>query len=128
MKSARIFFVLASVFGLTGVGLGAFGAHSLKSTISSEMLSVLEIGVRYQMYHTFALLFAAWFLQSKHNRKIELAGWCFGGGVVLFSGSLYLLAISSIRGLRLITPLGGLLLLAGWAMLAWGLLDKKSAE
>lgn len=124
MTDSRKFMVIASVFGLTGVALGAFGAHTLRSEISSEMLSVFETGVRYQMYHTFALFIVGWALQSRPNRKISVAGWLFAAGVVLFSASLYALAMSGIRILGFVTPVGGLLFLAGWLMLTLGFLEK----
>ena len=125
MRSSRTFFVIASLFGLSAVSLGAFGAHALKSMISPEFLSVFETGVRYQMYHTFAIFVVAWYLQSKPVRKLELGGWFFVAGVVLFSGSLYLLAMTGVRSLALVTPVGGLLLFAGWAMLTLGFLERK---
>lgn len=117
--------VIASVFGLTGVALGAFGAHTLKSTVSSEMLSVFETGVRYQMYHAFALFIVAWVLQSSQSRRFEVSAWFFVVGVVLFSGSLYVLALTGIRGLGIITPIGGLAFLAGWLTLTLGFLQTK---
>ena len=126
MSISRKLFVTASAFGLAAVALGAFGAHSLRETISADMFSVFDIGVRYQMYHTFALFIAAWFFQSRQGRKFLLAAWFFIAGVVLFSGSLYLLAVTGIRALGFVTPLGGLLLLAGWAMMAMGFLEEKS--
>ena len=126
MQTSQKFLVVASVFGLTGVAFGAFGAHSLKSTISSEMLSIFETGVRYQMYHTFALFFVSWFLQSGHRRKFEIAAWLFIAGVMLFSGSLYILAITNIRRFGVVTPFGGLCLLGGWIMSILGFMEKKS--
>lgn len=94
------------------VALGAFGAHSLKTKLTPEMLTVFETGVRYQAYHALALLLLA------ALRGPDRAGWCFVAGVVLFSGSLYALALSGVRWLGAITPLGGLCFLAGWLMLA----------
>lgn len=117
--------LIASAFGFTAVAFGAFGAHSLRSTISTEMLSVFETGVRYQMYHTFALFVAAWFLQANQSRKFALAGWLFVVGVVLFSGSLYALAVTGARILGFITPFGGLSFLAGWLALGLGFWETK---
>lgn len=125
MRASRTFAIIASVFGLCGVILGAFGAHTLKSEISSEMLSVFETGVRYQMYHTFALFAAAFVLQTKQSGRIVIAAWLFVGGIVLFSGSLYLLAVTGIRGLGFITPVGGLSFIGGWLMLALGFWEQK---
>jgi uncharacterized membrane protein YgdD (TMEM256/DUF423 family) len=126
MQGSRKFMVIASVFGLTGVALGAFGAHTLKSDVSSEMLSVFETGVRYQMYHTFALFVAAYVLQSKQTKKLEIAAWLFVAGVILFSGSFYVLAVTGIRSVGIITPFGGLSLLGGWLMMTLGFLERKS--
>lgn len=128
MQDWRKFSVLASLFGLTGVALGAFGAHSLKSTISAEMLSVFETGVRYQMYHTFALFIALWGLQLGKSNKFEIAAWLFVVGVILFSGSLYILAMTGVRSFGFVTPLGGLSLLGGWLFLALGFFEKKPRQ
>ncbi|HEY6953284.1 MAG TPA: DUF423 domain-containing protein [Bacteroidota bacterium] len=117
---ARQFIVIASVLGFTGVGLGAFGAHALKSIVSSDMLSVFETAVRYQMYHAFALAVVAWALDGGQNRTIRIAGWLFVAGVILFSGSLYLLVLTASRGFGFITPFGGVSLLGGWLLLALG--------
>ncbi len=125
MQTSRKFPVIAAAFGLTGIALGAFGAHYLKSAISVEMLSVFETGVRYQMYHCFALFVVAWSLQSKRSRKLQYAGWSFVAGVVLFSGSLYTLALTGIRIFGIITPFGGLSLIAGWLMLGLGFWEKE---
>jgi uncharacterized membrane protein YgdD (TMEM256/DUF423 family) len=115
----RILFVLGALSAFIGVAAGAFGAHGLKSRISAEMLSIFEVGVRYQMYHAFALIAAAW-VQSKWPSSLVKSGGClFVIGTILFSGSLYLLSISGMRWLGAITPLGGLAFLAGWVCLAW---------
>ena len=126
VRTSRKFFVIASLFGLTGVAFGAFGAHALKSTISSEMLSIFETGVRYQMYNAFGLFVVSWSLQARESRTFEIAGWLFIAGVILFSGSLYILAVSGIRTFGMVTPLGGLSLLAGWLLLVLGFSGKKS--
>jgi uncharacterized membrane protein YgdD (TMEM256/DUF423 family) len=90
------------------------------------MLSVFETGVRYQMYHTFALFFVSWFLQAGQRRKFEIAAWLFVAGVFLFSGSLYVLAITNIRSFGVVTPLGGLCLLGGWILTILGFMETKS--
>ena len=128
MQTSRRFLLIAAAFGLTGVSFGAFGAHSLRTTISSEMLSVFETGVRYQMYHTFALFVTAWSLQARQSRKFENAAWLFVAGTILFSGSLYALALTSIRSLGVVTPFGGLSLLVGWLMLGLGFWEQKSGS
>jgi uncharacterized membrane protein YgdD (TMEM256/DUF423 family) len=115
----RIFFAIGAVSALIAVAAGAFGAHGLKSRLSPEMLTVFEVGVRYQMYHAFALIVAAWAQTRWPGTIIVTSGWFFIGGTVLFSGSLYLLSLTGLRWLGAITPLGGLAFLAGWLCLAW---------
>jgi uncharacterized membrane protein YgdD (TMEM256/DUF423 family) len=115
----RTFLLIGAVLGFLGVALGAFGAHVLKSRLSPEMLAVFETGIRYHMYHTFAILIvAAAIAHLGTARLLSLAGWFFFGGVLLFSGSLYALALSGVGILGAITPIGGLLFLAGWGCLA----------
>ena len=94
------------------VVLGAFAAHGLKSRLTPEMMAVFETGVRYQAYHALGLLFLA------AVRGPQSAAWCFVGGIILFSGSLYVLALTGIRWFGAITPVGGLLFIAGWLLLA----------
>jgi len=125
MHGSRKFLVVASVFGFTGVALGAFAAHTLKSTISSDMLSVFDTGVRYQMYHTFALFVVSWFLHVQENRKLTMAAWLFVAGVILFSGSLYVLAMTSIESFGFVTPVGGLCFLGGWCLAVLGFLQEN---
>lgn len=101
------------------VALGAFAAHGLKSRLDAGMLSVFETGVRYQTYHALALFAVAWLLSRGPSRAVEWAGYCFLAGIAVFSGSLYALSLSGIRKFGAVTPLGGLLFLAGWAILAF---------
>jgi uncharacterized membrane protein YgdD (TMEM256/DUF423 family) len=115
----RTFLLIGSVFGFLGVAFGAFGAHALKSRLSTEMLAVFETGVRYQMYHAFAVLIVAAAIGHLGDaRLLGIAGWFFVAGVLLFSGSLYALALTGTGMLGMITPIGGLLFLIGWACLA----------
>ena len=116
----KALFLLACIFSFLGVALGAFGAHALKEKISPEMLQTFEVGVRYQMYHAFALFVVAWALRSWNFSNVDVAGWLFTAGIVLFSGSLYALALTGVRWLGAITPFGGICFLAGWVWLAWG--------
>ena len=113
----RVFFILGALSAFVGVAAGAFGAHSLKSRISAEMLLVFEVGVRYQMYHAFALIAAAWVQVKWPSALVTTGGWFFVIGIILFSGSLYLLSLSGLKWLGAITPLGGLAFLSGWACL-----------
>jgi len=116
--SARGIFVVAAVFGFLGVLTGAFGAHALKAKLSQEMVHVFEVGVRYQMYHAFALIASAWALTHFHPGLAQTAARLFVAGTVVFSGSLYVLALTGVKAWGAVTPIGGLLLLAGWASLA----------
>lgn len=102
---------------LAVVAAGAFGAHALKSRLSPDMLAVWETAVRYQAYHGLALLFLAWLSERHPSVGVRAAGWCFLAGMIVFSGTLYALALSGERWLGAITPIGGLLLLAGWVCL-----------
>jgi uncharacterized membrane protein YgdD (TMEM256/DUF423 family) len=120
----RRFYLLAGLAGFLGVALGAFAAHALQARLTPEMLAVFETGVRYQMYHVFALLAAAWGWARWQHRLFSIAGWLFVAGMLVFSGSLYLLALTNVRALGAITPLGGLAFLAGWLCLAWGAATK----
>lgn len=115
----KLFFALGCVSGFLGVALGAFGAHALKSRLDADMLAAFEVGVRYQMYHAFALLAVAWAQTRWPGAVLTAGGWLFVGGTVIFSGSLYALSLSGVRWLGAITPFGGLALLAGWLCLAW---------
>jgi uncharacterized membrane protein YgdD (TMEM256/DUF423 family) len=115
----RTFLLIGAVLGFLGVALGAFGAHALRSRLSPEMLAVFETGVRYQMYHAFAVLIVAAAIGHIGNtRLLVIAGWLFFAGILLFSGSLYALALTGVGILGAITPVGGLLFLIGWACLA----------
>lgn len=114
----RGFVVLGAVSGFIGVAAGAFGAHALKARLAPDLLAVFETGVRYQMYHALALLAVAWAASRWPGRTVTFSGFCFVAGTVLFSGSLYLLALTGLRGLGAVTPFGGVLFLAGWLLLA----------
>jgi uncharacterized membrane protein YgdD (TMEM256/DUF423 family) len=115
----RTFLLLGALAGATGVALGAFGAHGLRSRLSPEMLAVFETGVRYHLYHALALLATVPIMgRLEGSRLVTAAGWLFVAGIVLFSGSLYLLALTGITMLGAVTPLGGVAFLCAWACLA----------
>ena len=114
----RTFLLVGALAAFIGVALGAFGAHGLRSRVSSEMLAVFETGVRYHMYHAFAILIVALALARIDGWLIRAAGWLFTVGIVIFSGSLYALALSGATILGAVTPIGGLAYLLGWACLA----------
>jgi uncharacterized membrane protein YgdD (TMEM256/DUF423 family) len=115
----RTFFLIGSGLGFLAVALGAFGAHALKGKLEPDMLAVFEAGVRYQMYHALALLVVGWACAHWTSPAMTAAGWLFVAGTVLFSGSLYALALSGIKVLGAITPFGGVCFLAGWACMAY---------
>jgi uncharacterized membrane protein YgdD (TMEM256/DUF423 family) len=114
----RTFLLIGALAGAIGVGLGAFGAHGLRGRLSPEMLAVFETGVRYHMYHALALVATAVLAGRLDGRLVTAAGWLFTSGIVLFSGSLYVLALTGVGILGAITPIGGLAFLAGWTCLA----------
>lgn len=111
---------LAALCMLVGVAAGAFGAHGLKGRIDADMLAVWQTGVQYHLIHALGLFAVAW-LRARHPRArlLQAAGWLMFAGIVLFSGSLYLLALTGIRWLGAVTPLGGATFLLAWAMTAW---------
>ena len=116
----RNFLLIGAVLGFLGVAVGAFGAHGLRGRLSPDMLAVFEIGVRYQMYHVFALLVVAAAIgHAGRTRLLMAAGRCFIAGILFFSGSLYALALSGTTIFGAITPIGGLGFLIGWACLAF---------
>ena len=120
----RGFLMLAAFFGFTGVALGAFAAHGLKSRLSAEYLAIFHTGVTYQLVHTLALLGIALLATQIPGRLITWAGASFAIGILLFSGSLYLLTMTGISKLGIVTPFGGLAFLVGWVCLglaAWRL-------
>lgn len=118
---AKTFLVIAALSGLLAVIIGAFGAHGLKSKISEEMLAVYNTGVQYHFYHLLVLLVTGLLLLKwPEAQAFKIAGWLFIAGMLVFSGSLYILAITGIRWLGAITPLGGLAFIGGWLALAIG--------
>ena len=116
----RIFLTIGAVMGALGVGAGAFAAHGLKARLTPDLLAVFETGARYQMIHALALLAVGLVLARTPHPAVGASGWLFIIGVVIFSGSLYLLALTGVRWLGAITPIGGLAMIAGWLALAWG--------
>ena len=117
----RFFFISGAIAAFIAVALGAFGAHSLRTKLSADMLNIFEVGVRYQMYHALGLFAVAWATTRWPESNLNAAGWAFIAGIVIFSGSLYLLSITGIRWFGAITPIGGLAFLLGWAILVWSI-------
>jgi uncharacterized membrane protein YgdD (TMEM256/DUF423 family) len=119
MTVERLFFGLGAASAFIAVALGAFAAHGLKARLGADLLAAFETGVRYQMFHALALLAVAWACTRWPGALVAASGWLFVAGTLLFSGSLYALALTGVRGLGIITPFGGLAFLAGWLCLAW---------
>ena len=115
-------FATGSILCGLGVILGAFGAHGLRERLTPEMLVVFETGVRYHLIHGLGLLAIAWAASRWPDTYVNIAGYLFVAGILIFSGSLYVLAITGIRWLGAITPLGGVCLIIGWGLLAVGVL------
>jgi uncharacterized membrane protein YgdD (TMEM256/DUF423 family) len=114
----RTFLAVAAVFGFTGVAGGAFGAHALRARVPAERLASFETGARYLLYGAFALLGVEWFRAAGPDQVAESwAGVCLAAGTTLFSGSLLALAMTGRRRWGAVTPVGGVLLLAGWVLL-----------
>jgi uncharacterized membrane protein YgdD (TMEM256/DUF423 family) len=108
---------MGGVLAFLGVALGAFGAHALRSRLSPDLQAIYETGVRYHLYHALALFVVAWLSETRGSALVNLSGWTFVIGIVLFSGSLYLLSLSGLRGWGAVTPFGGVAFLAGWVLL-----------
>ena len=118
----RRLFAVGSILAGLGVVLGAFGAHALKATLSPQLLTTFETGVRYQMYHGLGLLALALAIGRRPDRRLATAALLLIVGTVVFSGSLYLLVLTGLRWFGAITPLGGVFLIAGWGLVAWRML------
>jgi uncharacterized membrane protein YgdD (TMEM256/DUF423 family) len=114
----RLFFSIGALSALVSVAAGAFGAHALRVRLTPEFLAVFETAARYQMYHALGLLAVAWAITRWPGALPVWAGWLFVAGTVLFSGSLYILALTGTRWWGAVTPLGGVAFLAGWLCLA----------
>jgi uncharacterized membrane protein YgdD (TMEM256/DUF423 family) len=114
----KFFAIAASIFGFLSVAAGAFGAHALREKLEPRMLEVWNTGADYQMYHALALLAVTWLATRVDSTATDVAGWSFVVGILLFSGSLYTMALSGVRWLGAITPLGGVSFLVGWIALA----------
>lgn len=118
LRSFR-FAIMGALFAAAAVGAGAFGAHALKAILDPPMLAVFETAARYQMYHAFGLFVVAWLCRETHSRWAVKAGWLFCAGILLFSGSLYIVALAGIKWIGALTPLGGASFIGGWMCVAW---------
>jgi uncharacterized membrane protein YgdD (TMEM256/DUF423 family) len=115
----RLWVALGALNAFLAVAAGAFGAHALKARLSVDLQAIFETGARYHMYHALGLVAVGLLAAVRPNAGLlSASGWCLQVGILLFSGSLYALALSGVRALGAVTPLGGLSFLAGWALLA----------
>lgn len=114
-----IWLSIAAINGFLAVAAGAFAAHGLKGSLDAHALEIFETGARYHMYHALAMGLAAFAIRGASASAAQTAAAFFLGGIVLFSGSLYGLALTGLRPLAFVTPVGGLAFLIGWAALAW---------
>jgi len=122
----RVAIGLAALLMLAAVGLGAFGAHALKEHLAAGPAAVWQTAVQYHAWHALALLaVGVLMLHWPQSKALPVAAWLFVAGILLFSGSLYALALTGTRGLGAVTPFGGAAFLAGWAALAWGALRAR---
>lgn len=124
----RLWVILGAINGFLAVALGAFGAHLLEGNISDHYIGVWETGVQYQMLHAGGLLAIGILLHIIPVKQLQIAGWLMLGGIVVFSGSLYTLALSGIGILGAITPIGGVLFLAAWVFVILAMLHKKNEK
>lgn len=115
----KTFVVLGALSGFVAVAAGAFGAHALKARLGPDLLAVFETGARYQMFHALALVASGWASARFPGAAASAAGCLFLAGTLLFSGSLYALALTGVRALGAVTPVGGVAFLGGWLALAW---------
>ena len=123
------FVTIGALTALIGVALGAFGAHGLKSHVTPELLDVWQTGVQYQLIHALGLILIGILCQLfPFNQRLHYAGWTMLSGIVLFSGSLYLLTLTGIRTLGMITPIGGVAFLAAWLLLVLAVRQEPSRE
>jgi uncharacterized membrane protein YgdD (TMEM256/DUF423 family) len=111
---------VAAMNGLLAVAAGAFGAHGLEKHVTPELLDTFEVGARYHMYHALAIGLAAAVMPPRPGGRLVAAAWAFLIGLIIFSGSLYALVLSGVKWLGAITPIGGVSLMVGWALLAAG--------
>ena len=125
MTSERLLAAIGGVWALIAVTLGAFGAHALRVRLAPDLLAVFETGVRYQMYHALAILAGAFAYGRWATAQTLWAGWLFTAGILVFSGSLYLLALTGARWWGAVTPLGGLCFLLGWIAFIRGALAES---
>lgn len=126
MNAERMMMTAGAVSALLAVAAGAFGAHLLRDRVAADLLPVFETGARYQMYHALGLIAVGLVLGRGAATPAVWAGWLFMAGSVIFSGSLYALTLTGARWWGAVTPIGGVCLIVGWGMFAWGILGIRS--
>ena len=128
MSTSRSLILAGAIFGLLGVVLGAIGVHALRDTLDAKALATFQTGVRFQMYHALALLAVGLLADRWESGLVKLSGILFIAGVVLFSGSLYILAVTGIGVFGAVAPLGGMSLIAAWASLVTGAIRQRDSS
>lgn len=124
MNSAKLMLAAGAAYGFLAVALGAFGAHALRSRLGGEMLAIWRTAVEYHFWHALALVLVGVLALQRPATALAVSGAAFAAGVLIFSGSLYALALSGERALGAVTPIGGVLLLCGWAALVWAVIER----
>ncbi len=114
-----MFLLIGSILGALGVALGAFGAHVLEQSLTENDFSTFQTAVRYQMYHSILLMVIGIWYRINPDQKLNFAAWIVFGGTIVFCGSLYLIVFTGIRSFGAVAPIGGTLLIIGWAYLGW---------
>jgi uncharacterized membrane protein YgdD (TMEM256/DUF423 family) len=117
----KLIVISGALFAFSGVVLGAFAAHVLRQRLTPDMFAIFEVGVRYHIYHALALFAVGWTITQFPESTVHFAGYFFIIGILIFSGSLYLLSLTGLRWLGAITPIGGVSFLVGWIWLAWAI-------
>ena len=126
MTTDRLFGALGALLALMSVAAGAFGTHALRPRLASDLLAVFETAAKYQMYHALGLLLVAVALGKWGGASLVWAGWLFVAGTAVFSGSLYILALTGVRWWGAVTPIGGACFLVGWILVVWGVLNDSA--
>ncbi len=130
-RQSRLFLITGAASALLAVVLGAFGSHGLEDRLTADLMAIYQTGNTYHFYHSFALLAVGFAALHIDGRMLPASGWCFAAGILFFSGSLYLLAVTGVRVLGAITPVGGVLFIVGWALLAaaaYSAVDSRAGE
>jgi uncharacterized membrane protein YgdD (TMEM256/DUF423 family) len=126
VSTDRLFGALGALLALMSVAAGAFGTHALRPRLASDLLAVFETAAKYQMYHALALILVAVALGKWGGAALVWAGWLFLAGTAVFSGSLYILALTGARWWGAVTPIGGACFLLGWVLVVWGVLNEPA--